>query len=248
GGNTVGIIYNEAILANEAHYSLADLDAVRESYIYFCHQSIGSNILNGLDSLGDDESKYEVTRNYVMGSGFSLFRGNPAVGESQPGSNGNPESKITGFYEKMTTGTPVMGNNVQIAFHKFCYVDITSSTDVEAVFNSYKSNMEDLEDSYLDTIFVYTTVPLGLGHDNDVARNAYNTLVRDYCSDNGKPLFDIASVEATQEDGDRCTFESGGKTLDRLCQEYSSGDPHLDSTGGRRIAKVMMLMFADLLR
>ncbi len=248
GGNTGGNIYAEAILAADAQYSQADLDAVRASYIYFGHQSIGNNILDGLQSLGNDEPKYQMAVTYVYAPDFSVYGGNPTLGHSQPGKNGDPASKITGFYSNMTSGDPVLGNNVQVAFHKFCYVDITNDTNAEAVFNNYKSNMENLENSYPSTIFVYTTVPLGLAGDNDVVRNAYNTLIRDYCTDNGKPLFDIASVEATQEDGDRCTFESGGKTLDRLCAEYSAGDPHLNATGGRRVAKVMMLMFADLLK
>jgi len=55
-------------------------------------------------------------------------------------------------------------------------------------------------------------------------------------------------VEATLDAGERCTFQNEGLTLDRLCEEYSAGDPHLNMSGGKRVAKMMVLMFADLLK
>ncbi len=246
--NNTRYLYDESILDREHHYSQKDLDAVRAAHIYFCHHSIGTNIIDGLLALGQNEPKYKIRRTYIGTGDFSTYRRLPALGDSQPGRNGDPASKVTGFYSNMTRGRAVIGNNVQIAFHKFCYVDITSATDVKNVFDSYVSNMEALEKRYVKTIFVYTTVPLGTGSRNDPARNAYNALVRDYCRSNNKPLFDIASIETTKGAGERCSFTNGGREYDMLCAEYSAGDPHLNSVGGRRVAKVMMLMFADLLK
>ena len=243
-------IYDEEMLGKAAQYTTADFDRVRQAYIFFGHQSVGTNILDGLTSLQASETRYAVTQRYLYND-FRAYAGNPALGHRNIGTNTQPDSKITAFVQLMRSGESAgnhLGGKVQIAFMKFCFVDIDANTNLAQLFEAYRSALEALEADYPQTQIVYTTVPLGLGTGIDVRRNAFNDLVRSHCRTQGKRLFDVAAVEATKGAGERCTFSSGGVTYDRLCQEYSAGDPHLNATGGRRVAEVMMLMFADLLR
>ncbi|MBI4509570.1 MAG: hypothetical protein HY698_08025 [Deltaproteobacteria bacterium] len=249
-------IYDETILAREQEYSDADLDRVRQAYLFFGHQSVGNNILAGLDSLNNTEPRYEVRQQYVYDLNNLLrpYNGRPALGHRNIGENEKPDTKIRAFIDYMTgfedptkTG---LGDKVSISMFKFCYVDFISGMDVDGLFDRYVQAMESLEARYTKTKFVYATAPLAYGDANDVARNAFNRKVRDYVRSNGKRLFDVASIEATMEDGSRCTFTSGGETLERLCVPYMAGErnPHLNTLGGGRVGKAMMIMFADLLR
>jgi len=86
------------------------------------------------------------------------------------------------------------GQKADIAFFKFCYVDINAHTDVKKLSNSYKNAMKILRDKYPKTTFVHCTVPLMrktgslklfiktmLGKDDtwhNIARNEYNELIR----------------------------------------------------------------------
>lgn len=41
-----------------------------------------------------------------------------------------------------------IGENVDIAFFKFCYIDIRANTDIQKVFTDYKNTMTDIKRGY----------------------------------------------------------------------------------------------------
>ena len=104
--------------------------------IFFGHQSVGSNILDGIgDILTDNEDlKLIESRNPEDCTGSCFFH-------CRVGTNQDPLSKINDFVSLMETG---FGDNVDIACFKFCYIDIQESTNVEQLFKSYRSQMESL--------------------------------------------------------------------------------------------------------
>ncbi len=107
-----------------------------------------------------------------------------------------------------------LGDGVDVALLKLCYVDVVAGTDVDAVFAAYSALMDELERKHPSVRFLYTTVPLStdrgwksivkswigrddqMGPADNIARERYNELVRARYGASGR-LFDIAAVEAT---------------------------------------------------
>jgi hypothetical protein len=247
-----GKIYGSSILAAEGTFSQADFDAVRSRFMFFGHQSVGQNILDGLEQLASDP-RYALNVCWVsQWSELSswcpeLSHGTGGLGNNAVGANYEPETKIASFDTYMRDGG--MGGKVAIALFKLCYVDIAEDTNVGTLFAAYKAEMESLESAYASTIFVYVTVPLLPSDDlSNVRHNDYNKLVRDYCTQNNKPLYDLADVESVGRNGAACSFQYGGGTYSKLCADWRGSDAHLNEDGGRRAAKAMMLMFVDILK
>ena len=76
---------------------------------------------------------------------------------SRVGKNVDPKSKIDEFAKFTEQG---IGENADIAFFKFCYVDVRSETDSQKVFDDYKKSMSNLTKKYPKTNFIHVTVPL----------------------------------------------------------------------------------------
>ena len=138
------------------------------------------------------------------------------VGHAFIGENEKPLLKIQDFDAKMRSG---IGQQVDVAMMKLCYVDITSNTDVGALFATYRKTIAALERDFPKVTFVHVTVPLmteqgqlsklksrltgssRYGPAENVARERLNALIRrEYA---GGHLFDLAAVESTAPDGSR---------------------------------------------
>jgi hypothetical protein len=63
----------------------------------------------------------------------------------------------------------------------------------------YLDKMNELEEDYPDIDFVYMTGHRDIWNDDTLKRN--NQLIRDYCNDNNKILFDFADIESYDPDG-----------------------------------------------
>jgi hypothetical protein len=227
--------------------------------IYFGHQSVGFNILDGVDAILKEKDsiplKIEETENpgsYEPG----------VITHSRIGKNRDPKSKLDGFVDIVQKGKE---NNADIMFFKFCYVDFNEETDVEAFFNDYQKAFKQLKKEHPKTIFVHVTVPLttikqGEGikawikkvvgrplygtHEN-IKRHEFNELIRTTFS--GKDVvFDIAEIESTSPDGSRATFESDGKKYYSLATEYTSDGGHLNDVGKKIVAKHLLLTLSNL--
>jgi hypothetical protein len=159
-----------------------------------------------------------------------------------------------------------MGDTSDIAFFKFCFVDIETSTDIETIFSDYKNMMSDLKQDYPNTTFIHVTVPLiktlpsnfkirikellGLsigffdkGH--NVARNNFNALIREEF-EGKEPIFDLATFESTHPDGKRETFMNQGKTYYSLVSDYTPDAGHLNETGRKKVAEQLLILLAKL--
>jgi hypothetical protein len=155
------------------------------------------------------------------------------------------------------------GNKVDVAFFKFCFVDINAKTDVKNVFTHYQTVMAKLVTAYPKTTFVHCTVPLTIlkktiktyikdilgkekiwEYDNLVAINQYNQLlVNRYAGK--EPVFDLAKIESTYPGGKRCSFERNGITYYRLVPEYSHDGGHLNEKGRRIVAEQLIIFLSD---
>jgi hypothetical protein len=224
-----------------------------EKKIYFGHQSVGYNIVEGLEQIKKENPQIKL--DIVEIEHASKLSG-PVFAHSDIGENEDTHSKIQDFSEYMAKG---IGSSADIAFFKFCYVDITRQSDIDKIFAEYKKTMESLNKKYPHIIFIHTTVPLQesktsvrsivktvLGkEDNNVKRNRYNEMLRKEYG--GKePLFDIAQVESTHPDGTRSSFTQSGATYYSMAPEYTDDGGHLNEQGQRAVAQELLILLTKL--
>ncbi len=228
--------------------------------IFFGHQSVGVNIMDGINDIMKIHPtiKLKVKDNDQTGNiSGGIFAHFPI------GKNEDPSSKIQDFTLKMKHG---LGDKSDIAFFKFCFVDITADTDVQTLFNSYKNEMSSLKKKYPHVSFIHVTVPLlkkekigmkavlnkvigksGGFFDNahNVKRNQYNDLLRQEYK--GKEtIFDLAEAESTRTDGTRETFTVKGKKYFSLDPEYTDDGGHLNELGRVKVAEQFLLLLVKL--
>lgn len=238
----------------------SEMDKVSKQKIYFGHQSVGANIISGLQQIVNSKSKVQL--NIVETDRPSDFSAS-IFAHSKVGKNTDPLSKINDFSKKIQNG---IGGKADIAFFKFCYIDINSKTDVQAIFNEYRSTLDRLQQSYPQTRFVHSTVPLkaitGLkaslkrlikkimgksensyGDNNN--RNKFNTLLRKEYADTNH-LFDLAALQSTSPDGRRTVYQSEGQSFEMLVPEYTDDGGHLNVNGQQIIAEQFLIFLTSL--
>jgi hypothetical protein len=232
--------------------TMESLKSLSEKKIFFGHQSVGWNIIDGLKEIAREKGW----------AGFTFVetrtpRTAPGFYHCTIGQNGDPLGKIKDFESIIRGG---MGDRVDIALMKFCYVDFGPETDSEAVFSEYRATMNRLEAEYPKVTFVRVTVPLcvdapekGLKASimhllgkvdwsvaSNVARERINSLIRADCSKNNRPLYDLALSESTSAQGVRIEIKHGGKTYYALRDEYTTDGGHLNAQGQMGAALSMM--------
>ena len=165
GGVVVGLVSGyilarpeSKVLGSEA-YDVASakadqLERVAGLRIFFGHQSVGENILDAAPDVfaaaGLAAPEFVESENPATASG-------PAILHTFIGRNGDALGKIAEFDRIMRSG---MGNSVDVATFKLCFVDIRDGADTTAVFEAYRDTLSALERDYPDVTFLYTTVPL----------------------------------------------------------------------------------------
>jgi hypothetical protein len=237
----------------------ARLKELLNSRLYFGHQSVGLNIIEGIRDVlsGNDGQSFHFTEtrdvDRTVGPGFY---------HSTIGKNGDPLGKIRDFDTIMRGGG---GEHLDIAFMKLCFVDIQADTDVTAIFRSYKGTMAKLKSDFPKTVFLHSTVPLmsrekGIkpllkrvlgrqirGFGDNLAREQLNNLLRNEYA--GKdPLFDLAHLESTRADGSRTAFDLNGERYYALEEMYTSDGGHLNQKGRRYIAEQLLVFLAGSIR
>jgi len=235
-----------------------DLSALGDKTIYFGHQSVGTNIMDGVEDLLKEHKKLPLKIIETSDAG-AIEEGHFA--HSKVGKNHDPDSKFNEFEEFMNNG---IGKKVDVAFLKLCYVDIHTKTDLEKTFEKYKQSYNRIKQKYPDTTFVHLTVPVTadysgvkgvvkeaknvakelLGkpnkYDNSV-KTKYNELIRkEYAGK--EPLFDIAKVESTYPNGERRLV----KNNESLVPQYTDDGNHLDAQGRKIVAEELLLFLSKL--
>ena len=224
------------------------LNMISQKRIFFGHQSIGFNIMNGLARLNDAHESLNL--NIVETTDLTDQEG-PVFAHAKLGKNLDPKSKVDDFVRIMKTG---LKDKVDIAFFKFCYVDLRYDTDLEPVLDYYKSAMDQLKKECPNVTFFHTTVPLNLktpglkgfaknflGRDHNIKRSEYNRMLRNVYD--AKELFDLERFVSTYPDGRR---EKGGKNHYAIVPEYSSSGGHLNEKGQDVIAVQLLDFLASL--
>jgi hypothetical protein len=223
-------------------------DELSRKKIYFGHQSVGFNIIDGIKDIMSETKKFDLKIKETDDlNDFS----EPIFAHSRVGQNTNPSSKLEAFEHKIQQG---LGEKIDIAFFKFCYVDITENTDVQKLFESYKQTMNNLQKEFPEITFMHATVPLKtvqtnwktrikkfLVKDNlwkyadNIKRNEFNNMIRQEYGSTGK-IFDIAGAESTYPDGSQERFERDTKKYASLVPTYTYDGGHLNEVGRKMVA------------
>jgi hypothetical protein len=235
-----------------------DLLLLQNRRIYFGHQSVGVNILEGVK---DYLTEFNDIRLNMVSLKDSVQLPESFFADSFVGQNSKPESKCDAFASIIKQS---LADRLDIALMKFCYVDIRGFTDVDAVFRYYRTTMDSLKSRYPHIQFVHVTVPLTrksstwkrvvkiiLGLENkSIAeadkRNAFNVLLTQHYRD--EPVFDLATIESTRPDGSRRSMTKDGKTLYMLADEYTDDGGHLNAVGRKVAARELIRVLAGLVR
>jgi hypothetical protein len=202
---------------------------------FFGHQSVGGNIIQGISDLMAADSR--LTLNMVSSANPASVTG-PAFIESVIGQNGDPSSKNAAFAAIINNGYGAQGG---IAMYKYCWVDISDSTDVNQMFADYRNTVDTLKAKYPALNIVHITAPLST--DVSMNRNTYNKLLRQTYPANS--IFDLAEVESTHVDGSRSYTVVAGEPIYTLTPEYTDDGGHLNATGRQPAAKKMLITLAN---
>ena len=222
-----------------------DLEAFSERRIFFAHMSVGNNILSGIDQIRAAHDIAPATEIEIAPGDAPALPADGVLVHALIGENRHPLRKLANFDATLRGG---LAAQIDTAALKFCYIDIRWSTDVEALFDTYRTTLAELEADYPAVRFVHMTVPLTtgpygirdhlkvlVGRDDNAARERYNALMRKtYGPDR---LFDLAALEATEPDGTTGERELFGG--------YTSDGAHLNAAGSARIAAEFVGFMVD---
>jgi hypothetical protein len=234
------------------------LSNLSQKKIFFGHHSVGFNIIDGINDIMLINKNINLKiKETIDLKDFSM----PVFAHSRIGQNKNWLSKINDFQSKIRNN---LGDNLDIAFFKFCYVDITEETDVKKVFETYNQIMVNLEKEFPKTLFIYTTIPLRttttswktlikklIGSDyiweyaDNIKRNEFNEMIRHKYGETER-LFDIAVAESTYSDGTQESFEKDGKRYASLIPIFTEDGGHLNEQGRKIIAAYLLKILSNV--
>lgn len=203
--------------------------------IFFGHQSVGMNLLDGVREIAARHSEIPLRVSEVAGELPAATFGHAFIAE-----NGKPELKLEGFERALSTIGPV----ADVALLKFCYADFSRDTDPAALFARYQASLRAVQTRYPRLTFVHVTVPLTTvdtsaksvakrllgrapgGLLENARREDFNALLRAAFAEK-EPLFDLALLESTAPGGAREQHGWNGQMIPALHPAYTEDGGHL---------------------
>ena len=231
------------------------LERIAQRRIFFGHQSVGVNLLDGIKQLATSVGVPIRVVEVPTASGVPQA----TIGHTFVARNGDPLQKLQSFehaFGQQPTG-------LDIALMKFCYVDITADTDAKALFARYRATIDDLRAKNPGTTFVHVTAPLtnvqsGLkeslkkligrapyGTIENIRREEYNALLR-HAYQGREPVFDLARAESTAPDGTAVTVEWNGSIAPAMAPAYTDDGGHLNAAGKLHAARELISILAAI--
>lgn len=233
----------------------AQLERVARLRIFFAHQSVGMNVLDGAKALAAAEGvplRIEEVPTAQRVPDATL--GHMFVPE-----NGKPLEKLDNFAHAMAPPDA----KLDAAMVKFCFLDFTPKTDPKALFEHYRSTIDALRARNPATVFVHITVPLTTvqerlkawlkrlrgrppyGVIENFRREEYNNLLRRTYA-GCEPVFDLARIESTAPDGRTVSTEWDGLKAPALDPAYTDDGSHLNAEGELRAAREFISVIAAI--
>jgi len=234
------------------------LDSVGQLRIFFGHQSVGENILDGVTRFAQERKRPSV-RIVETDDASQLAPG--VWAHSKIGKNEAPDSKVEHFDRVLRAG---MADGVDVAFMKFCYIDFDDpKLDIDKLFTSYTGTMAALRRDYPKLTLVHFTAPLTSvqtgakawvrkrlgksvwGEQENVRRARFNEKMRSHY-EGKEPLFDVARWEARRGDDVEHTFAAEGRQVPALLPGFTDDGGHLNTLGRRYVAGALLRYLGSL--
>ena len=233
-----------------------DLALLATKRIYFAHQSVGANILQGLAELA---RAAEVPLRVVQAPRAAEVAA-ATFGHFFVPQNGAPLEKLANFEAALGADS-----GIDIALIKFCYVDIDAGTDAAELFARYQATIARLQAANPHTVFVHVTLPLTTvqsgpkalakrllgrapyGTIENVRREQYNALLRRAYAGR-EPLFDLAQLESHAPDGTAVSVAWDGSTAPAMADAYTDDGGHLNARGRDVAARELVRVLAAAAR
>ena len=220
--------------------------------VYFGHQSVGRDIIAGLEALSEEHAlglRFVQTRCPDAVSG-------PAFVDFLAGENANPASKNDALLRQLDARSHADG---ALALLKYCYVDISERTDVHRLFGDYRRMVLQVRARHPDVTLVHTTIPLttvergtkawvkgAIGRPTqrgaNTKRQEYNMLLRATFVGR-EPIYDLAAVESS---GGRCAIMTKEGGVQTLSPAFTHDGGHLNDLGRRTAAAALLDVLGDL--
>jgi hypothetical protein len=227
------------------------LRAAARARVFFGHQSVGRNLLDAVPAV---YAAHGVPAPPLVDVPGTDGRSGGFLADAYLGENTKPLLKLRDFDAAIRGG---LGEHLDVALMKFCYLDVDRDTDVPALFGAYRRTLEALRRDYPDVTFLHVTTPLTTGptfmqrfkgllgrptsEPDNAARERYNQLLR---AEYGDRLFDLAAIESTTPDGARVGGELHGRPFSALYDGYASDSGHLDARAAAGAAGVLLAAIA----
>lgn len=226
--------------------------------VYFGHQSVGQNIIDGIEQwedLGAKDLSMGQSRDFssLAETTFVHFR---------VGANQDPHGKIDDFVGLMEQ---IPLEDTAFAFFKFCYADFHEGTEVDELFSYYSEKMLYLKKKHPNINFIVSTVPamavqkgwraiakkvLGrtpYGYLQNIRLNEFNQkLVSEF--EGVLPVFDLAGIEVTRPDGSMETFRHKGEDYPCMPDYYASDFGHLNDFGAKLVSYKLLAFLSNNLK
>jgi hypothetical protein len=252
-----GVLLSPACRATEDTNTMSGAPVTQQQWkdllgrrVVFGHQSVGANILNGLQALARESQvalKIAESRDFSTQANVIHFR----VGE-----NGDPFSKMKDF------STTLKGTqSVDIAAMKLCYLDFTSDSDAARIANEYIATIDRLSAEHPNVTFIAFTAPLTerqtgpkawvkriigqspAGYGENVRRTQFNERLRARFGEKGR-LFDLAQLEVQGTE----PYDLDGQSFQALSPAITDDGGHLNSAGERLVAAHLVAFLATVPR
>lgn len=229
-------------------------DKLAGKKIFFGHRSVGYNMIDGIKAHLAENPNLKL--NIEEGNSPSFFD-HPVFAHSKNGQNTDPKSKIDAFYKELDGG---LGDKVDIAGFKFCYIDFDNSTDINEIFLKYKLKMNEISDKYPHIKIIHFTVPLrtfqrgpkefikkligkDIGLADNTARQQFNDLLLNEFKE--QPIFDLAKYESTYLDGQREFSIINNEKIYSMVPIYSTDGGHLSEIGKHYLGGKLLLFLVE---
>lgn len=231
----------------------SDLTSLPGKRVYFAHQSVGYNIIEGIKEIISKNNDLDFIKiitldEYLQGelpdSDSSFY-----IIHSKVGINTFPDLKIKDFQNKIDSI-----KDVDAAFMKFCFVDITRKTNVNSLYKNYMDAITGLEKKYEKTRFLYFTCPISIKEnfvigvlkailrkpdDLNKNRNRFNNLIR---KNQNIDIFDLAYHESHDENNTEM------HEREFMLKKYATSDGgHLNNLGSEKMAYHLLLKLNSFL-
>ena len=245
---------------------------ITQLYMFFGHNSVGGEIVDGLGSVVQNLRIISHSRSLISSNGAAYFNQN---GSRQPGllnvstydlyrNYGQARQSVELFVEQVrfiiNGNATIPGQRLDIVFLKFCFYAFYDMTDEQAdlLFDYYATQMDALQSQYPELIVVHFTQtirPCGNFqniYDANTRSMHYRSRMLERYGHTGR-VFDLALIEATAPNGqvNHCSYrDNAGNPVLGLYQSYApsstSNDGHLSTAGRQAVARRLADFLANV--